>query len=239
MDSDSKSPATLEAMVREKVRNDILSGGLEPNMRLRIRWLGERYGVGATPLREALSRLVPEGLISIEQNRGFRVASLSIPELVEITEMRQIVEAAAFRRAIQRGDDAWEAQIVAAFHRLSKLLCQPAADPCTHRLEWEARHRAFHMALLAACGNRRLLRAADQLYENLGRYRSVLQLNELPPERLTEVHKALMETALERDIERGARTLADHFELNIEQLEDNLRCDPALFDMIAPSPNGR
>lgn len=236
METVRDTPATLEAMVREKIRSDILSGELEPNARLRIKRLSERYAVGGSPLREALSRLVPEGLIAIEENRGFRVAPLSIAELIEITEMRQIIEVQAFRRALRNGDDRWEAGIVAAYHQLAKLVRRPSPDPRAYRLEWEARHRAFHLALLSACGNRRLLRAADQLYENLGRYRSVLQVNDLDPARLSEIHRELTELALARDAARGGRVLANHFEVNIEQLEENLRREPGMLERLQAQP---
>ncbi|MBV9522043.1 MAG: FCD domain-containing protein [Alphaproteobacteria bacterium] len=221
-------------MVREKVRSEILSGALEPNSRLRIRWLSERYSVGASPIREALSRLAPEGLITIEENRGFKVAPLSLAELIEVTQMRQILEVEAFRRAIRLGDDAWEAQIVASFHQLKKLLLNPLPDPRMSRLQWEVRHRNFHIALVAACGNRQLLQAADRLYEHLGRYRSILQVNDLPPDRLIALHGELIDVALARDGERGCAMLADHFEVNVEQIESSVQRDPVLLEMLAP-----
>jgi DNA-binding GntR family transcriptional regulator len=233
VEREPKGTATLEAIVRERVRSDILSGVLEPNSRLRIRSLSLRYGVGGSPLREALSRLIPEGLISLEQNRGFRVTPLSIEELKEITQMRQILEVEAFRRSVARGDDGWEGRIVANFHQLAKCLAQPLPDPFEQRLRWEERHRTYHRALLDACGNSKLLHAVDQLYQNLARYRAVLQINDLPPKKLTKIHETLLEYAISRNMDEGSEALRRHFDVNIEQVHDTLRQTPRLFDVLA------
>lgn len=227
--SESPEGATLESTVREKIRNDLLAGALAPNEKLRIRALAERYNVGATPVREALSKLVAEGLVSIENNRGFKAAPLSFQELSELTEMRQILEIEAFRRSMRRGDDVWESQIVAKFHRLSRFLEGEQPDPTTYRLTWEARHREFHIALIEYCGNGKLMYAADQLYQHMARYRSILQVNELPAPELIRIHKELMDCALERDEKRGVEVMMDHFSVNIDQLKSNLKLYPDLF----------
>lgn len=228
----SKPTDAFERAIRERLRRDILGGVLPPNSRLRIRSLSERYGVGGTPVREALSGLVPEGLISFEQNRGFRVAALSIEELLEITEMRQLIETEGFRRSMIRGDDAWEAGVLAAFHRLRKFLRTPTSRAPENRLEWEERHSSFHLALLAACGNQKLIDAAAQLYAHLARYRVVLQINDLPPLQLLELHQDILDYALDRDVERGCRALNVHFEVNVEQVRTTLASDGELFRMI-------
>jgi GntR family transcriptional regulator, carbon starvation induced regulator len=233
LEEEPKGAATLEAIVRERVRGDILSGVLEPNSRLRIRSLSLRYGVGGSPLREALSRLVPEGLIRLEHNRGFRVTPLSIEELKEITEMRQILEVEAFRRSGEHGGDDWEGRIIASFHQLAKCIAQPLPDPLGQRLRWEERHRAFHRALVDACGNSKLLHAIDQLYQNLARYRVVLQINDLPSRKLTKIHETLVDHAIGRNLVEGSEALRRHFDVNIEQVHDTLRQTPRLFDALA------
>lgn len=229
---EATAPATFETVVREKVRNDVLTGVLQPNSRLGIRALCERYGVGASPLREALSKLVPEGLIYAKNNRGFWVAPLSYRELIEISEMRQIIEGEAFRRSIANGDDSWEASIVATFHRLKKHLQNPPVDQLASRLAWEVRHREFHLSLISACGNSKLLANAEHLYQHFARYRALLQLNELPDEKLIKIHLELMNCALSRDQQLAAATLFGHFTVNIAQLQKNLSEAPDMFAII-------
>src|SRR5690349_7523744 len=71
-----KMSEKVDSALLERVKGDIMFGALPPNSKLRVRSLSLRYGVGTSPLREVLSRLVPEGLIEFEQNRGFWVAPL-------------------------------------------------------------------------------------------------------------------------------------------------------------------
>src|SRR5262245_1055433 len=69
---------TLTEQVLDRLRDDIVSGRLAASEKLRVQDLSERYGVGASPLREALSRLTADGLVENESNRGFRVAPMSV-----------------------------------------------------------------------------------------------------------------------------------------------------------------
>src|SRR5207244_12291224 len=100
------------------VEHDILAGQLAPGARLGIVDLVQRYDIGATPLREGLSRLVSRGLIVGIGQRGFRVADVSREDLLDITCMRTAIEVEAIRLAIIHGDDAWEAGIVSALHQM-------------------------------------------------------------------------------------------------------------------------
>jgi GntR family transcriptional regulator, carbon starvation induced regulator len=83
---------SLTSRAFELLRTEIVRATLRPNERLRIQALSERYGVGATAIREALSRLVPEGLVVLEEQRGFCVAPMSRPELLDLSRTRIDVE---------------------------------------------------------------------------------------------------------------------------------------------------
>ncbi|MGE0238723.1 MAG: GntR family transcriptional regulator [Parvibaculaceae bacterium] len=228
-----KAPSTFESVARQKLLEDILSGELAPGSRLKIRNLSERYSIGATPLREALSRLVPDGLVRVEQNKGFQVASLSLRELVELTEMRQILEAEAFRRSVERGDDGWESEVVASFHLLNKAIATYVdRSDSARRLEFEARHRHFHVALVAACGNTRLLHAVDALHRHLVRYRTIFQVTEIGAEELRFMHQELMRIAIEKDAESAASVMRRHVRVNVDQVKDGLRAKPELKALI-------
>ena len=111
---------TLSERAASLVQHDIIAGRLAPGTRLGIVDLVQRYEIGATPLREGLSRLVSRGLIVGIGQRGFRVADVSRDDLADITRMRTVVEMEALRLAIQLGDDAWEAGILGALHQMRK-----------------------------------------------------------------------------------------------------------------------
>src|ERR1700761_9071065 len=84
----------------EAVRQDIVNGSLSPGERLGMVMLQQRYGVGASPLREALSRLTSLGLVTTEGQRGFRVADVSADDLMDLIKTMVWVEATALRAAV-------------------------------------------------------------------------------------------------------------------------------------------
>src|ERR1700760_539007 len=111
---------TLSERAAALVEQDILAGHLAPGSRLGITDLVQRYEIGATPLREGLSRLISRGLIVGIGQRGFRVADVSREDLLDITRMRTVVEIEALRLAIALGDDAWEAGVLSALHQMRR-----------------------------------------------------------------------------------------------------------------------
>ncbi len=96
------------------LKNDIIRGVYQPDEKLRMSLLTTRYGLGVGPLREALSQLVAERLVTVVNQKGYNVASMSEKELLDIFDARANMEAMLVRLAIERGDDAWEAEILPA-----------------------------------------------------------------------------------------------------------------------------
>src|SRR3974390_3667965 len=95
--ADLPGARSLTTRAFERLREDILLGRLAPSERLRIQALSERYGIGATAIREALSRLTTDGLVQAEDQRGFTVTSVSPEELLDLTRTRIQVEQMALR----------------------------------------------------------------------------------------------------------------------------------------------
>src|SRR6476620_9130581 len=86
--STNQSSRTLASDVYERLRRDLIQGSIQPNLPLRIETMRDRYGVGASPIREALNRLASEGLIDQIDKRGFRTWPLTLAELDELTRTR-------------------------------------------------------------------------------------------------------------------------------------------------------
>src|ERR1700674_2455806 len=107
---------TLTAAVLREIRADIVACRLAPNERLRVEALRARYGVGGSPIREALMRLEVEGLVTLEQNKGFRVSPVSLDQLSDLMSTRVEIEGIALRWSIEKGGVEWEADLLAAFH---------------------------------------------------------------------------------------------------------------------------
>lgn len=203
------SGKSLTSQAFDRLRADILAGLLSPGDRLRIQTLSEQYDVGTTAIREALSRLVSDGFVDFEDQRGFCVTPVSRDELVDLTQTRIEIEAMALRHAMERGGIDWESNLLGSFHRLSRT---PAPTSPELHAAWEVMHRQFHEALLAGCASPLTLRLFRMLYDKSERYRNLAEryTSEKNRDPGTE-HQQLMEAAMQRDAERACHLLSEHY----------------------------
>jgi GntR family transcriptional regulator, carbon starvation induced regulator len=200
---------SLTVVAYERLRADVLEGKLRPTERLRINALSDRYVVGATAIREALSRLVSDGLVNFEDQKGFAVASVSKAELLDLTQTRLEIECLAARKAVSNGDLDWESSMLAAFHKLSRT--SPPTSPET-AAPWAEAHRSFHESIISGCNSPWLVRICGLLYDKSERYRNLAHRHTAPTDRDTsKEHKQLLDAALERDEEKLCMLLTDHF----------------------------
>ncbi|ABM59908.1 GntR family transcriptional regulator [Verminephrobacter eiseniae] len=209
---------TLAEQAHRMLRRDIISGAIPAGQPLRLEYLKERYGISFSPLREALNRLHSERLVISTTSRGFRVAPFSEEEMWDVIETRIVIDCEALRRSLARGDDEWEARLVASFHALMLATGRRAADAgapeCPDEVQLEDRHHDFHRCLMAACGSRWLLGLSDQLYAQTERYRqpSLRDRSYWNLERdVGTEHRQLLDAAVARDAGRAAGLLAQHY----------------------------
>ena len=208
--------STLTTVALNRLRDDILGGAFSPSTRLRVDELKSRHGVGGSPMREALSRLVAEGLVHSLNQRGFRVAPISTEDLIDITQTRQAIEGAAIERAIERGDDAWEGDLLGAFHRLDKFLSRDQDIIDEEIAAWENIHSNFHRTLISACGSPRLIAFCHQLYDQATRYRRLLLDYNFDPLDVIAEHRTLLDAALSRDADAARSILQQHMALTAD-----------------------
>ena len=195
---------TLSGRVAALVEADIVSGALTPGSRLAIADLAAHYGIGATPVREGLSRLVARGLIVAIGQRGFRVSAISHGDLEDITRLRVLIECEALRQSMERGDSAWEGAIVAALHRLHRYAEQNGEGLREGSAEFDALHKGFHTALIAQCGSPRMLAAHSDLYDQAYRYRRIMMRTFEEADDFVDSHRVLADLVIAR---RGAEAL--------------------------------
>jgi GntR family transcriptional regulator, carbon starvation induced regulator len=201
---------TLSERAAALVEADILGNVFAPGARLGIAELAERYQIGATPIREGLSRLVARGLIVAIGQRGFRVAAVSRDDLEDITRLRSLIECEALRRSMRLGDGAWEGAIVAALHQLRRYATQNPSGVREGRPEFDALHKAFHASLIAACGSPRMLQAHSDLYDQAFRYRRVMMRTFEEPSEFIATHEGLAELVLKRQPKEALPRLSAH-----------------------------
>jgi GntR family transcriptional regulator, carbon starvation induced regulator len=213
------SQLTYSDYVFDHLRSDIVKGTFAPATKLTMKDLLARYKVGLTPIREALHRLVGEGFVLSTGQRGFTVPPLSLEDLLDLTALRELVEEAAIRQALTRGDDAWEAGIVAAFHRLEKQIGRFKSDDDEVIGQYDRVHRNFHTALFAHVTSPRLATLQANLFDQAFRYRKILHRQPLSASEILAEHRHMMEVVLSRDADAAARTLRAHLHLTRESTQ--------------------
>lgn len=205
------APKTLADEAYQRIRNDIINGVFAPGQKLQPDALRERYNIGLSPVREALSRVALEGLAVAEGQRGFFTAPAVRGELLDIADLRINIAMMALERSIKLGGDEWENDVVTSYYQLNKLEKQAKKEPRTYTDEWEQRNRAFHRALESGCESPWLLYFCEILYDQLERYRRLFVVYTGMSQAIADEHREIMELALARDT-RACEVLKQHFQ---------------------------
>lgn len=219
MEQKKGSGRTLAAEAYAAIRQAIRTGAFKPGDRLRFADLQALCGMSVTPVREALARLTAEGFTVLDDHRGYSVASLSLEELRDVTATRQLCEGEALRLSVLKGDADWEARVIAAHHLMARIPQAREDIPSAMREDWEARHAAFHAALISACGSPALLEICGKLFSRADRYRRLSVSLEGAARDVTGEHRRLMDRALARDADGAAEALREHYGRTAAALE--------------------
>lgn len=213
---------TLSQVAYRLLKSDIIGGKRTPGERLRIEKLKGIYGIGPTPLREALQKLSQDGLVHSEGNRGFTVAPLDSAEFADLNLARTAVEKEALRLSIANGDDSWEARIVAASYIMRK---EDSALPSAKNGvpdSWERANAEFHKAMVSACGSEWLLKIRAGLHELCERYRRASVYQKMGSRNLGAEHADIADAVLARDADRACALTERHFALTASSLTDSV-----------------
>jgi GntR family transcriptional regulator, carbon starvation induced regulator len=217
-EEDAESGVPLAQVAWQRLRADIICGRIRPKVRLRIGKLRENYGIGATPLREALSRLVSDGFVVALDRRGFMVAPVSLREYRELTDLRKLLEKEAARLSLKNGDDVWESHVVAALHRVTKLQSSPASKMSPVMKEWETLNELFLETMMAGCESVWLLNFRRAAYFYAKRYHRVC-LAAATIRGIQKDHRALADAALARDVTKLQNLIEDQLERTYKAIE--------------------
>lgn len=208
---------TIAADIAHRLRSDIVACNLRPDEPLKFDALRQTYGASFSTLREALTSLTADGLVVSEEQRGFRVAPVSLDDLFDLTHVRLLVEIEALRLSIEKGKDDWEISVISALHRLSRIEERAEGNPVSDP-DWKAAHRDFHLALIAACQSPTLIALHKALFDRAERYRSLsAALRPMPRDKQGE-HRALMQAAIGRDADLAVSLIKTH----IQSTTDNV-----------------
>ena len=203
-------PGSLTEAVYRTMRADLLACRTPPGEKLRIAVLCKRHGASSGAVREALSRLSAEGLVTSEPQRGFHAAKISADELCDLTFARVEIECLCLRLAIEHGELAWEERLLGSAHRLRCTTMRAHDDVERVNEEWAKAHDMFHEALVQACPNQTFLQVRRQLYARSERYRRLSVPLADTARDVEREHRGLMSAALDRDVTRAVGALENH-----------------------------
>lgn len=239
---------TRAERVYRSLRDDICAGRLVPGQHLNLSELAKTHGVSLTVVREAAVRLASERFLEANPQQGFSVWPLSIPHLLDLTRVRVTIESLAIRESAERGDIAWEADLVAAHHRLVNTppVDEPGPQPRSsgvHAIKpaarvpspaWMKAHSDFHAALAAACDSSLLKELRQQLFDSAELYRHWSVLSPLGKKRGpgANEHSEILAAALAHDVDLLIMRAEAHIKRTAEALlagrEDELKPTPGM-----------
>jgi DNA-binding GntR family transcriptional regulator len=199
-------PDSLSDRVYGEIKRDILSGAFGPGTHLREAELARRFSVSKTPVREALGRLVHEGLLDVFPRVGYAVTECSVGDAQSILEFRAIIECAAVELAARYITDTELEQLEA----MANLDVRPR-QRATYD-EFFSQNRRFHLLIARASRNAELARAIAGLFDRVDRllrYRLDIADEQSSLDEMREEHTALVDALRSRDPATARSTLVE------------------------------
>lgn len=209
--SKQSSSETLGRRARDLIRADILGGVWAPGEKLQLANLSSSYETSSTVIREALTWLAGERLVTLRPNRGFFVPELRPEELEDLIELRCLSEELGIRLAVERGDPAWESELIAAHHALESTPRRELDHPLRVSEGWAAAHQNFHAKLLSACRVPALIELTATFSGVTELYRAWANSGPADKRDIAGEHRAILEATLARDAELAGSLLRAHY----------------------------
>ncbi|WP_321812554.1 MULTISPECIES: GntR family transcriptional regulator [unclassified Burkholderia] len=200
--------STTVDLVLEAIRGRILRGELAPGDALRQEALADELGVSRVPVREAITRLQGEGLVTIIPHKGAYVCGISVEEVRETFEIRLRLEPWIFSRAIPATD---EQTLAAALGLVDQM------DSATETT-WGALNWRFHETLYAPSGLELAIETLRRLNDRNERYFRFQVVNVPIRENTRREHIEMVEMCRARDVRGGARLLREHLQRAMDQI---------------------
>ena len=205
------SSPTKAEVAYDHVRELVLRGGLAPGAVIQQGVLARELGISVTPLREALRRLMSDGLVELDAHRDARVSKLNAEEARDLVELRRSLDPLGAALAAERRTRGDLEVIRAAAAGLRPLRTDPDAEDL-------ASHRRFHAAIYAASQNELLVQTLDGLWDKADRYRRLALEADRTQEDLDRTHAdhlALLDAVAAGDAKGAADTMRAHIDASL------------------------
>ena len=233
-------PVTQADQAYEALLAEILDGRLAPGAKITISEVAMRLGFSPGSVREALSRLSAEKWAIATAQKGYSVAPVSIEELRDLTRTRIVIEQLCLRAAVAHGDVEWETSIVAAYHRLHRILVHVVAESAPRvNPAWSAAHMTFHTALAAGCDSPWMLTLRAMLYAQSERYRHLSVALARDNRDIDAEHKSILDACIARQADRACDLIEQHLTRTMEILVTSPRLREGSGDLNAAAAQRR
>jgi len=189
---------TLKNRVYAELRYSIIMGHRLPGEKINVRQVAEQYGASITPVREALQMLHQEGLVTIKPHSGYLVTRLTLKQLRDLFELREILEMAAVERAASRIS---EEQII----EMERAYTGYSGDDDESYARYTAENRRFHCLIAEATGNQELTEMLGHVHDRLARFMVMRRAGHS----MQQSHERIIRALRERDPEAACDALSD------------------------------
>jgi GntR family transcriptional regulator, carbon starvation induced regulator len=203
------------------LRQQIIQCDVAPNQKLKIAELAAEHDVSPGAVREALSRLSTEQLVVASDQRGFRVAPITLSELQDVTDARVEIENLVLSRSIKRANADDIRAIVHAEQAMANYQ-GPSTSPLAAQL-----HAEFHDRLVKPCGSATLLRVRSSLYETSQRYRYMAAKGQSAERDVAEEHRQIAAAVIDRDVDAACAQMAEHIRRTAKIVQAALEALPS------------
>lgn len=211
--SENNSPKSSTSIYSD-IRMRLISAGFQPGQKMKPEDLRKAYGCAANTIREALFRLSCDGFLDFEEQKGFRMPNSSHAMLLELGRLRILLEQEGARLSIASGSLEWEANLLAAHHKLGHIEAKMRtdADISPHIPVWCESEWHFHKSLISACGSRLLRETHRNIYDRF-RQHLVTERNQFGfrPDNVAE-HQCIVDAALAGNAALCAANIQEHIQ---------------------------
>lgn len=192
----TKKGRAAKDLIYQKIRNEIITGKKKPSERLSIEELKNEFGTSVTPVRDALQMLNQEDLVTIKPRSGYYITVVTLKQLNDMLDLRQILELAAIERAAEKITDE-------QIEELENVHAGFTDDKNETYARYTEENKKFHCLIAKASGNKELTRLVEQVHDRLVRYMLVVR----PAKYMDEMHGQLIEKLKARDPAGAKKTL--------------------------------
>jgi DNA-binding GntR family transcriptional regulator len=196
--SHSKPGGTSKNLIYKELRRSISAGHRKPGERLDLDALSKSYGTSVTPVRDALQMLGQEGLVTIKPRSGYFVTHITLKQLRDMLELREILEIASVERAaVQITDKQLE--------QLKHVHVGYTGEDDESYERYMDENRRFHCLIAEASGNRELAEVLGRLHDRLIRFMVLCRVGEA----LERRHALVIEALHTRDVATARQAMLD------------------------------